>query len=110
MWASNLEGFWTRTQITISLYSDLYYDTDNSEHKLISKYLREKLDLMLTFMNLQNKKHKYEKQYKILDNYSEMFCWALHTGSFIKNEPISKRYFAVRKKRRGKSRMPLQRA
>jgi hypothetical protein len=31
-------------------------------------------------------------------------------GSLIKNEPISKRYFAVRKQRRGKSRMPLQRA
>jgi hypothetical protein len=33
-----------------------------------------------------------------------------YTGSFIKNEPISKRYFAVRKQRRGKSRMPLRRA
>jgi hypothetical protein len=35
---------------------------------------------------------------------------ALYTGSFIKNEPIWKLYFAVRKQRRGKSRMPLQRA
>jgi hypothetical protein len=39
-------------------------------------------------------------------------CWARNVDvrDFIKNEPISKRYFAVRKQRRGKSRMPLQRA
>jgi hypothetical protein len=31
-------------------------------------------------------------------------------GSLIKNKPISKRYFAARKQRRGKSCMPLLRA
>jgi hypothetical protein len=44
------------------------------------------------------------------NNCEDLDCGLVYTGSFIKNEPISKLYFAVRKQRCGKSRMPLQRA
>jgi hypothetical protein len=46
-------------QVTFILHYALYYETDNSVNIFISQYLGGQLELMLSFMDSQQKKYMH---------------------------------------------------